>query len=343
MTPLSDAALARLSNDAYADTPVALPAGFTPLDPSTIGITLAPGETFSNGIFHSGNAAALLSVAVLDGLPTIVLAFRGSDDATDSQQDLTNINASYGEFASLVAAVDHASAAWGDPVVVTGHSLGGAMAQLYMETHPDQPNAPDHAAVTFGSPGALLPAGTDDRITNYVIADDPAVVLGAHRADIGAALRTDPTLADLAANQAARDFPGLTAAEAKAALTTLTANYDNHGHFVVLPGVDGRTDPAADIANLARVDATRHAPDLYATELAQYAAGGPAVLVPEAASTDPRLHLLQALYDGSANDPAARSAGFAALLDTYVATHGNDLLHQAQHALAGIGHDLQLI
>ena len=65
--------------------------------------------------------------------------------------------------------------------------------------------------------------------------------------------------------------------------------------------------------------------------------------MPEAASTDPRLHLLQALYDGSANDPAARSAGFAALLDTYVATHGNDLLHQAQHALAGIGHDLQLI
>ena len=185
MTPTTDALLAQFSAAAYSDTPVALPAGFTALDPSNFGMALQPGETFSDGIFRSGNGVAQLSIGDVEGLPTLVIAFRGSDDAVDSQQDLNNVNAAYASFGSLVAAVDAASAAWGIPVVATGHSLGGSLAQLYMANHPDQPGMPGHAAVTFGSGGAILPAGTDERITNYVIADDPAVALAAHRAEIG--------------------------------------------------------------------------------------------------------------------------------------------------------------
>ena len=130
MTLTIDALLAQFSAAAYSDTPVALPAGFTALDPSNFGMALQPGETFSDGLFRSGNGVAQLSIGDVEGLPTLIIVFRGSDDSTDSQQDLSNINAAYASFGSLVAAVDAASEAWGIPVVATGHSLGGSLAQL---------------------------------------------------------------------------------------------------------------------------------------------------------------------------------------------------------------------
>jgi pimeloyl-ACP methyl ester carboxylesterase len=305
LTPTTDALLATLSAVAYSDTPIALPAGFTALDPSNFVMALQPGETFSDGIFRSGNGVAQLSVGNVEGLPTLVISFRGSDDAIDGQQDLNNINDAYASFGSLIAAVDAASAAWGTPVVATGHSLGGSLAQLYMANHPDQPGLPGHAAVTFGSGGAILPAGTDERVTNYVIADDPAVVLGAHRAEVGEVLRANPALADAAATKAAQELPGLTKEQALASLPNVTANYDNHGQIVLLPGRDGRLDSGADLANLSRLDFARHDVDLYVSEVAQAVATGQSVVIPETPSADPELHLLQAIYDGSNNDPAA--------------------------------------
>ncbi len=57
------------------------------------------------------------------------------------------------------------------PVVVTGHSLGAGLAQVFMSEHPE--NGPvSYQAVTFGSPGALIAAASDARITNFEIADD---------------------------------------------------------------------------------------------------------------------------------------------------------------------------
>jgi len=321
LNPTTDALLAQFSAAAYSDTPVALPAGFTALDPSNFGMALQPGETFSDGIFHSGNGAAQLSIGDVEGLPTLVIAFRGSDDSIDSQQDLNNINAAYASFGSLVAAVDAASNAWGIPVVVTGHSLGGSMAQLYMAEHPDQAGLPGHAAVTFGSGGAILPEGTDARITNYVIADDPAATLAVHRAEIGEVLRANPALADAAATKAAQEFPGLTKEQALASLPNLTVNYDNHGPIVLLPGQDGRLDSSADLTNLSRLDVARHDVNLYVSEVAQAAATGQSVIIPEAPSADPELHLLQAIYDGSNQDPAA----WQTVADPLLRGLGNDV------------------
>ncbi len=151
MANSSDLALAQLSLAAYGDVPAGLPAGFTPLGAEVLAIDPADGS-FAGGVFRNGNAAALVTAGTVDGLPTLVLAFRGTDDREDSLNDLRDINASYGNFAGLVAAVDaYAAQAGFAQVAATGHSLGGAMAQLYMAEHPDLPGGVAHEAVTFGS------------------------------------------------------------------------------------------------------------------------------------------------------------------------------------------------
>ncbi|RYJ01191.1 MAG: DUF2974 domain-containing protein, partial [Acetobacteraceae bacterium] len=310
-------------------------------------VTLGAGETYANGIFHSANAAALATEATLDGKDSLVIAFRGSDDATDSLHDLQNINADYPLFASLIQAVDAAAASGRyDQVVVTGHSLGGAMAQLYMAEHADQPGGVTHDATTFGSPGAVLPAGEDARITNFVIADDPAVALGAHRAEVGAILRSDDTLAHVAANEAAQVFPGLTADQAMASLASLTVNYENRGEITVLPGQDPAISPATAVAGLAQLDAGQHAPELYASSVALAAAQpGHEVVVPEAPVNDAGLLALRAIYDGDGYDPQAAQGLFDAwvhgLRSDAVAT-GNDAFTTVRDGLEQLGHDLHL-
>ena len=341
MTTATDAALAQLSLDAYSNAPVALPAGFTPA--ATLPVTLGAGESFAGGLYQSANSAALVTEGLVNGQESLVIAFRGSDDQVDSLNDLQNINADYPHFASLIQAVEQAAASGQvQQVVVTGHSLGGSLAQQFMAAHPDQPGVA-YDAVTFGSPGALLPPGEDARITNFVIADDPAVALGAHRGEIGAVLRADPTLADLAADRAAQAFPGLTHDQALATLGSLTANYENRGDIVLLPGHGADLSPASDIAGLARLDAGQHAPELYAASVATAAASPePGLVVPETGTTDPQLLALRSLYDSDGGDPQA----FQALIDGWrqdVQAEGNDAFTGLRDQIAAIGHDLHLI
>lgn len=339
----TDAVLAQLSLDAYSDTPV-LPTGFTA---AALPVSLGAGETYANGVFQSANAAALATEAELDGKDSLVIAFRGSDDATDSLNDLQNINADYPLFASLIQAVDTAAASGQyDQVVVTGHSLGGAMAQLYMAGHADQPGGVTYDATTFGSPGAILPDGVDARVTNFIIADDPTVALGAHRAEVGEILRADPTLARFAAIEAAEAFPGLTADQALASLGSLTVNYENRGEIILLPGQDPTITPATAVAGLAQFDAGQHAPELYASSVALAAEQpGQEVVVPEAPVADAGLLALRSIYDGDGYDPQAAQWLFDAWvggLRSDAMAAGNDAFATLRDGLDQLGQDLNL-
>ncbi len=145
----------------------------------------------SNGVFHKSNAEALVAAATYQGMRTLAIGFRGTNDNEDWKQDFQNINAHYTLFEPLIAAVNTRIAQGEfDLVLVTGHSLGGAMTQMYMANY--QGIAPAYA-ITTGSPGYLQPAAAaDSRIINYQVTDDPIILLGSQRAAVGAALSSFP-------------------------------------------------------------------------------------------------------------------------------------------------------
>ena len=268
-----DVALARLSAAAYSDAPSGLPAGYTTVSAEALGLALGPGESYQNGVYRNANAAALVAVGPLNGSPTLVLAFRGSDDREDSVNDLRDINADYPDFARLIAAFDaYAARAGFGQVAITGHSLGGAMTQLYMASHPDTATT-RHVADTFGSLGALIADGPDARITNYKIADDPAVFLGENRKDVGSELRLNPIYAGIALFEGPNAFPGLTTTDVLLSLPTLTRDYENRGQDYVLPRANGTTFLLQDVEDVADADPAEHRIETYITRLVT-AAGG---------------------------------------------------------------------
>lgn len=235
----SDVAVVRLAQDAYLNPVSGLPAGFTPMTQSALGLTLGATETFSGGVYTNQNAAALVTVGTLNGVTTLVLAFRGSDDRQDSIADLRNINSAYPYFSNLIAAVDGLASRQAIPqVLVTGHSLGGAMAQLYMASHADN-STTRYVAETVGSPGVLQQQAADARITNLQVADDPAVYLGENRALVGILLQTNPLLAAGAIFAGPEVFPGLSSLDVLNSIGSLNTDYVNRGQVTVLPGSDG--------------------------------------------------------------------------------------------------------
>ena len=220
--------LTTLAGDAYSNSPMTLPTGFQ-------AATLS-GVTLHGGLFTNGSAAALVTTGLVDGLQTLVVAFRGSDDSTDWLNDLRNIDQSYGAFQPLVSAIERYAAAGGH-VILEGHSLGGAIAQIFMSEHP----ADDHyRAVTFGSPGALPETGVfhaaaDARITNYAISDDPFVFLGEHRAEAASYALHHPLYGVVLAAEIA-DESGLSLKTVAQSEAFMTGDYVNNGAVVTLHG-----------------------------------------------------------------------------------------------------------
>jgi len=246
--------LAELAADAYSQNPAkGLPDGFTPVD--------LPGLHMHNGLYADGSAEAALSTGSIGGDPVLVVAFRGSDDRTDWLDDLRDINAEYAGFQPLLGAVESYADAGGH-VLLVGHSLGGAMAQLFMFAHPGD----DHyRAVTFGSPGALPDAGVfgaeaDSRITNYAISDDPLVFLGEQRAEVAAYALAHPDFAAALVLELSK-LTHLPAKAVAASVGSMTTDYLNDGTTITLTGSG---DPVT-VSNLLSADPAEHDPSLYVT------------------------------------------------------------------------------
>ncbi len=195
------------------------------------------GSQLANGIYTNANAQAVVAAATYNGHRTLAIGFQGSNDAEDWRQDFQNINEHYGLFASLITAVNAAVGRGEfDLVLVTGHSLGGAMTQMFMANY--QGIAPAYA-ITAGSPGYLQSGNVaDDRIINYQVTDDPIIVLADNRATVGQILSTMSAgeLNALAlALSTALDFPPETLTSS---VPSLTQNYYDRGtnQVLQLPG-----------------------------------------------------------------------------------------------------------
>jgi hypothetical protein len=222
------------------------------------------GVTLSAGRYTNGSATALVMAARFDQSPVLVVGFGGSSDPATWLADLRDINGPYRQFLPLVHAIEGYAAA-GGRVVLVGHSFGGAMVQLFMFAHPVDPS---YRAVTFGSPGARPAAGVfaaqiDPRITNFVIADDPYVFLGEHRADVADQGRRNRLYALVLAGGIAQES-GLSIAQVIGAEPYLTANYLNNGGKVILPG----NRSGVSLATIVRGDPQEHAIETYVKLLA---------------------------------------------------------------------------
>jgi len=263
----SDVALARLAGIAYNSTPDGTPAGFYAVGQSALGLKISTGESYGNGLYTNLNGAARVFTATINGQTTAVLDFRGSVNEQDSINDLQNINKQYVLFSNLIATFDAWVAKEGfGQVYVTGHSLGGAMDQLFMSVHADNANV-HYLADTFGSPGVLQSAGTDNRITNIRVSDDPAIYLGENRAAVGSELRSNPAFAGAAVFVGPEVFPGLTNGDVIASIGSLSTNYVNRGLNFSLPDSSGQYTTVTSVSSAANSGKPEHLVSTYISRI----------------------------------------------------------------------------
>jgi hypothetical protein len=184
--------MARLADDAYkksADDPVA--DGWHALTADELGIrSKGSGEvrySFADGVYRGDTAnssegqALVLSRTLDSGERILTLAFRGTVDLYNQFADYFPFDKHYKNFRPLIAAVkdfvaDDSNGI--DKVMVTGHSLGGAMAQLFM----NEELAAPASGYTFGSPGADK-ARKEAKLVNFAHENDLVPWLGSFKDD----------------------------------------------------------------------------------------------------------------------------------------------------------------
>jgi hypothetical protein len=126
--------------------------------------------SFEDGVYigqakGSSQGQAMVLTKTIDGEKVFTIAFRGTVDLVKQFNDYFPFEKHYADFKPLIAAVKDyiADAANGvDKVIVTGHSLGGAMAQLFVGESLDV----DVSGITFGSPGTEKPP-SDAKLVNF--------------------------------------------------------------------------------------------------------------------------------------------------------------------------------
>ncbi len=168
--------MANLSDDAYDETSEnAVADGWHALTAKELGLN-ANGTTgnvafsFEDGVYvgkatGSSEGQALVLTKTIDGENVFTIAFRGTVDLEKQFNDYFPFEKHYADFKPLIAAVKDyvADEKHGiDKVMVTGHSLGGAMAQLFEGESLEV----DVSGITFGSPGSQKPP-SDAKLINF--------------------------------------------------------------------------------------------------------------------------------------------------------------------------------
>ena len=139
------------------------------------------GGSFQDGVYVSddGRAWAHLYVGNVGGQNTLVIAFRGTDDLRDGLLDyVPEFAPHWDRFDPLVSQVRPYIDRYAvREVYVTGHSLGGAMAQWFLSEFQDGAGVQYHA-FTFGSPGGPGGDDTEPRMLHFEHVDDPVPDVG---------------------------------------------------------------------------------------------------------------------------------------------------------------------
>lgn len=176
--------MAKLADEAYGSATSAEARGWHAV--SALELSMKPANfgsglpyRFEGGVFEGdtatdGNANALVLTGLVDGKRTLVVAFRGTDTTQDIQQYFPFYD-HYETFAPLIKALKNYTSDQANgiqQVLVTGHSLGGAMVQLLMAEGLSGVPAANTLGFTWGSPGAEF-VPSNEQILNFAHASDP--------------------------------------------------------------------------------------------------------------------------------------------------------------------------
>ncbi len=142
---------------------------------------------FADGFFVATSSTLGSSVAtVFRSQDQLFLTFRGTDGSGDVYDDALNMQGHYDRFSSLFTAIDKYAKANGlTKINVSGHSLGGEMAAMYMNRHPDA-NGITYRAVTLEAANKvkenystnLMNQLGDSRFVNFEMSGDVVPDLG---------------------------------------------------------------------------------------------------------------------------------------------------------------------
>jgi RTX calcium-binding nonapeptide repeat (4 copies)/Lipase (class 3) len=128
---------------------------------------LGPGsyQASDNRLVAPAVANAHVLAGTIDGKKTLAVSFRGTSDIGDWVDNLLFFRNHYNKFGPLIEAIDRYVDAYNvEQVFVTGHSLGGAMVQLFMQDHPGL----KYIAATIGAPGVHDAIGGADQRTLHL-------------------------------------------------------------------------------------------------------------------------------------------------------------------------------
>lgn len=178
--------LAHMCLQVYQQNPVA-PEGWRIISSAELGLP----DSFTDGMrFVNRNAAAFVKEAEIGGKKVISIVFRGTQrtSLSDWRSSVVDMHRHYRLMRPLCEALDHYIKENGiERVLVTGHSLGGSIAQMFLHERTGSP--PEYVGVTFGSPPAPIPAKWfDRRITEFRHVEDfvarltGRITLGRHHA-----------------------------------------------------------------------------------------------------------------------------------------------------------------